>query len=190
MQTPLEIAFHNLPSSAELEAEIRARFAKLERLYEHLTACRVSVEALHQQHQTGNIYEVHIVMTVPGRDLVVSHEPHRAKQRVAQPDIHGSVRDAFRAAERQLKDFKRRVDGAVKAHAPMFHGEVSQLYPAQDHGFILTSTGTQLYFHRNSVLGTDFDRLKRGDPVHFVEIVGDTGPLATKVWIGAEERMD
>jgi hypothetical protein len=29
----------------------------------------------------------------------------------------------------------------------------------------------------------DFDRLKIGDRVHFVETVGDTGPLATKVWL-------
>jgi len=27
-----------------------------------------------------------------------------------------------------------------------------------------------------------FDKLKRGDPVHFVEGMGDTGPTASKVW--------
>ena len=45
MQEPLEIAFHNLEPSASLEADIRDRFSKLEKLYERLTSCRVSVEA-------------------------------------------------------------------------------------------------------------------------------------------------
>jgi cold shock CspA family protein/ribosome-associated translation inhibitor RaiA len=189
MQTPLEIAFHNLPPSPEIEAEIRKRVGKLSRLYDRLTACRVSVEALHRQHHTGNIYEVHVVMTVPGQELVVSREPHRARQRHAAPDIHVSVNDAFKAAERQLKEFKRRIRGEVKPHDAMFQGQVSQLYPREDHGFILTGTGTQLYFHRNSVLGEGFDRLTRGDAVHFVEIEGDTGPIASKVWLAAAEKM-
>jgi hypothetical protein len=32
MQQPLEIAFHNMESSPALEAELRERFAKLEKL--------------------------------------------------------------------------------------------------------------------------------------------------------------
>jgi hypothetical protein len=31
------------------------------------------------------------------------------------------------------------------------------------------------------VLSGDFDNLKAGDSVHYVEAVGDTGPIATKV---------
>mgnify|MGYP005816839675 CR=1 FL=1 len=51
----------------------------------------------------------------------------------------------------------------------------------RDHGFVLTKEGGLLYFHRNAVLVGDFDRLKRGDAVRYVEEVGDTGPIATKV---------
>jgi hypothetical protein len=29
----------------------------------------------------------------------------------------------------------------------------------------------------------DFDKLRRGDEVYYVEDVGDTGPMATKVWV-------
>lgn len=188
MQTPLEIAFHNVSSSAHLEADIRERAGKLERLYDRLTACRVTVEADHRQHRTGNLYEVHIVMSVPGQELVVTREPHKAKQRYAEPDVHTSIRDAFRAAERQLKEFKRKLRGEVKPHDAQFQGQVSQLYPDQDHGFILTSTGTQLYFHRNALMEGAFDALTRGTPVHYIEIVGDTGPLASKVWLAAPDR--
>lgn len=190
MQTPLEVAFHNMQPSDALEADIRKRAAKLEKIYERLVGCRVSVEGLHKQHRTGNIYEVHIEMMVPGQNLVVSREPHRAKERHANPDVYTSVRDAFKSAERQLKDFKQRQRGEVKPHDAMFQGKVSQLYPDKDHGFILTHTGTQLYFHRNSVMNNGFNHLKEGDAVHFVETVGDTGPIANKVWRGPEHHMD
>ena len=70
----------------------------------------------------------------------------------------------------------------MKPHDAAFAGQVSQLYPAEDHGFVLTHEGSQLYFHRNSLIQRDFDRLKVGDRVHFVETVGDAGPIASKVW--------
>lgn len=184
MQTPLEIAFHNVSSSEHIETDIRDRAGKLARLYDRLTACRVTVEADHKQPRIGRFYQVHIVMSVPGQELVVSREPQKARQ----PDVHASIRDAFKAAERQLKEFKRKLRGEVKPHDAQFQGQVSQLYPAEDHGFILTSSGTQLYFHRNSLMDGAFDALTRGTPVHYVEIDGDTGPLASKVWLAAPDR--
>jgi cold shock CspA family protein/ribosome-associated translation inhibitor RaiA len=182
MDVPVEIVFHNMPSSPRIEDEIRDRVGKLDRLYEHLTGCRVSVEQLHRRHRTGNLFDVHIDLRVPGDEIVVSREPHRAREKFADPDLGIALRNAFRAAERRLLDYKRRQRGEVKLHEPFFGGQVSQLYPGEDHGFILTHEGSQLYFHRNSLMQRDFDRLKVGDRVHFVETVGDTGPIATKVW--------
>jgi cold shock CspA family protein len=190
MDSPLEIAFHNLQPSAALEHEIREHVAKLEKLYDRLTACRVSVEALHRQHRTGNIYEVHIIMQVPGKQLAISRAPHRAKERYANPDVRTSLRDSFAAAESRLQEFKRQIEGEIKTHPALFQGQVAALFPEEDHGFILTNEGTQLYFHRNSVMDGLFDDLKRGDAVHYIADVGDTGPLATKVWRGPDHHMD
>ena len=55
MDIPVEICFHNMPSKPAVETEIRNRIAKLDRLYEHLTGCRVSVEQLHRRHECGDI---------------------------------------------------------------------------------------------------------------------------------------
>jgi hypothetical protein len=41
LQVPLEIAFHNIDSIPWAEEEIRARVAKLEKIYDRLVACRV-----------------------------------------------------------------------------------------------------------------------------------------------------
>ena len=108
MERPLDIAFHNLPPSADIEALIRQHVDKLVQRHSQLIACRVSIEALHNQHQTGNVHDVHIVLSVPGRDLAVSREPHHAKEKYAHPDLRSSIRDAFKAAERQLESLKDR----------------------------------------------------------------------------------
>jgi len=180
MQSILKIAFHNVESSAAVEAAIRERFAKLEKLYDRMTACRVSVEALHKQHRTGNVYQVHITMVVPGRELAVSREPKDAHEKYANPDIYTSIRDAFEAAERQLLEFKRQQRGEVKQHDFEVQGQVTQM--ADDHGFLLTNTGGLLYFHRNSVMNGAWEELKPRDRVLYIEAMGDTGPTATKVW--------
>ena len=46
---------------------------------------------------------------------------------------------------------------------------------------MLTKEGGSLYFHRNAVLSGDFDKLRRGDEVYYIEDIGDTGPIASKV---------
>src|SRR5213076_1054831 len=100
MDTPLEIVFHNMPSSPTLEGDIRKRVGKLDRLYEHLIGCRVSVEQLHRRHQTGNLYDVHIDVRVPGNEIAVSHEQHHA-EKFTDPDAGIALRNAFKAAERR-----------------------------------------------------------------------------------------
>jgi len=182
MQQPLEIAFHNLDSSPALEVEIRERFARLEKLCDRLTACRVSVEALHNQHRTGNVYEVHIDMLVPGGELVVSRAPHKAKEKYASPDVRASIRDAFRAAERQLKKYNRQLTGEIKRHEPEFFGRVAEIHPEKDWGYLLSKEGALLYFNRSAVLDGSFDQLAPGDAVDYVQGDGETGPTAVKVW--------
>ena len=70
-----------------------------------MIACSVSVEALHNQHRIGNLYEVHIVMSVLGHDLAASHKPHHARERYAHPDVYATLR----TAERQLLEYKAKL---------------------------------------------------------------------------------
>jgi len=181
MDRPLEITFHGIAASADIEAEIRRHVEKLEKRFPRLVGCRVSVQALHRQHHVGNVPEVHILLSVPGKDIAVSHEPG-GRSLPAIPILQGSVRDAFDAAERQLESHKwepREDMTAPTAHA--LAGTVALIEPGADHGFLLTPTGTQLYFHRDSVTNGRFADLRDGDRVHYVEEESDSGPVASKV---------
>jgi len=183
MNTNLEIAFHNMDTSEALDGYIRERAEKLERMFDRLIGMRVAVEKQHRQHRTGNVFDVHIELMVPGQDIVVSRKPSKANERYANPDARTAVRDAFQAAERQLIEYKQKLRGDVKVHEPEQPGHVTQING--DHGFLRTNTGTQLYFHRNSCLNVSLEELQQGDPVRYVETVGDTGPTASKVWRAA-----
>ncbi|HEY7457957.1 MAG TPA: HPF/RaiA family ribosome-associated protein [Xanthobacteraceae bacterium] len=186
MQVPLEIAFHNIDSSEWVEREIRACVDDLERIYGRLTSCRVRVDQ-RAKNRTGSIPPVvRIELGIPGRpDLAVTHEPEHLQRKFQTPDIRNAIHEAFRIAERRLREVKeRREDRSQQPPAEAdreFLGQVAELYPERDFGFLINNGGSLLYFHRSSMLTGDFDRLKRGDEVHYVEEVGDTGPIATKV---------
>lgn len=181
MERPLEIAFHGLDLSPAMEANIRRHVDRLATHYPRLIGCRVSVEARHHQHRTGNIHEVHIVLMMPGKDIAVTHAPDGRRRHIV-PDLPGTLNDAFDAAERQLKSLKW--ERHEETAAPVAHvapGTVALIEPGADHGFLLTPDGTQLYFHRDSVTNGRFEDLKEGDRVHYVEEAADGGPVAAKV---------
>lgn len=188
MERPLDIAFHNMEPAPEIEAEIRRHVERVETRYGRLVGCRVSVEALHQQHKKGNLYEVHITLSLPGKDLAVSREPHHAKERHSHPDALSSLRDAFKAIERQLESHKGHLrEDTSPPSASALAGRVTQIEPGADHGFILNSTGSQVYFHCDSVTNGRFAELREGDLVHYVEEESDAGPTATKIRLGSDK---
>jgi ribosome-associated translation inhibitor RaiA/cold shock CspA family protein len=186
MQVPLEIAFHNVEHSDWAENEIRNHVARLEDIYKRLTSCRVRVDQrATNAHQTIPPV-VRIEIGLPGRkDIVVAHEPERLQRKYQRPDLHHAINEAFRIAERQLSEYKERLSDRTAAITHEAHneflGQVAEVVPDRDHGFLMTKEGGLLYFHRNAVLIGDFDRLRRGDAVSYVEEIGDTGPIATKI---------
>ncbi len=186
LQVPLEIAFHNIESSEWAEQEIRARVSDLEKLYGRLIWCRVRIDQ-RAKDLTGAIPPVvHIELGIPGHsDIVVSHEPDHLLRKYQHPDLRNAINEAFRIAERQLLDLKQQRNGRTKVGnhdaGNQSLGQVAEITPSEDFGFLLTKEGGLLYFHRNAVLNGDFDDLERGDQVHYNEDVGDTGPIATKV---------
>jgi len=183
------------PSEA-VEARIREEVSKLETFYEGIMRCRVVVELPHKHHKKGDLYHVRIDMTVPGAEWVVKREPslqahllqiESEKQlksyeaHAAHKDVFVVIRDAFKEARRQLQDYAHRVRGQTKTHIPQPTGRVSKLFPEQGYGFLETSDGNEIYFHKNSVLNDAFNRLAVGARVTFNEELGEKGVQASTV---------
>lgn len=185
MQIPLQITYRNVDQSDAIEARIREKAKKLERFAEHITSCRVTVEAPHKHHHKGKTYAVKIDVTLPGEEIVASRHPD---QHQAHEDIYVAIRDAFHAVRRQLEDYVRRSRNKVKTHVVQPYGLIRQLFPNADYGVIETPEGREIYFHRNSVLNADFDKLEIGDRVHFNEEMGEKGPQASAVHIEGKQQ--
>lgn len=187
MQIPPEIAFHHVKSSPAAEQHIRERIGRLEHIYDRLITCRVRVDQRVARAKGTIPPVVHIEMGVPGiPDLVVSHEPDHLLRKFQSPDLRNAINEAFRIAEEQLTAFKGRREDRARGSEEMESdsrsvGQVAEVTPGEDFGFLLTNDGGLLYFHRNSLVTGDFDALGRGGQVSYVEAMGDNGPVATKV---------
>jgi len=178
MKQPLQITFRNMEPSEAVEANIREKAEKLDRFCGQIISCRVVFEAHHQHHHKGNLYHVRIDLTVPDNEIVVSRDPG---EHHAHEDAYVAIRDAFNAAHRQLEDYNQKRQQHVKTHAVPLHGRIAELHPGEDFGRIETADGQMIYFHRNSVLHTDFDHLEIGGEVRFDQEEGDNGPQASTV---------
>ncbi len=178
MQLPLQVSFRHMGHSDEIEAVVRQKAALLDKFAHHIMGCRVVIEPAARRHKHGNLYEVRIDLTVPGEEIAVSREPG---EHAEYKDIQVALRDAFDTARRRLEDYVRRRRGDVKAHEVPPHGHVSKLFPNEGYGFIGTTDGREVYFHRDSVLNQGFGHLRVGAEVTFAEEEGKKGPQASTV---------
>lgn len=119
---PLTITFRDLRSSSTIESFIRRWASKLETAHGRIERCHVVIERPHQRHHHGQRYHVRIALAVPGPDVEVSRD-HSLD--AAHEDLYVAIRDAFRAARRQLEDQARRQRADVKTHAEPEHGRGS-----------------------------------------------------------------
>ena len=179
MQTPLQITFKDMKRSEALANQVRENVAWLEKFWPQIISCRVVIRGVHQRHHTGSLfYEIGISLRVPGKEIAVSQNPKEAKQ---HHDVQVSIRDAFEAARSELENYARVVRREGKHREASPHAKVVLLRRDSGFGFIETDEGRELYFHSNSVLHGDFERLQVGTLVRFSEEAGEQGPQASTI---------
>lgn len=173
MRLPPQMTLKDIPHSEAVEKKILEKIEKLEQFSDRIMGCRVTVEATQRRHHQGKQFTVRIDITVPGHELVVN--------RIENEDLYVAIRDAFNAAKRQLEEHVRKQRGDVKSHEEPPCGRVAKILADESYGFIETSDGREIYFHRNSVIAPDFDSLEEGSRVSFLEEQGKKGPQAVRV---------
>lgn len=182
MQVPLEVSYRGVEKTDAIETLVQEKVAKLEEVCDHISSCRVAIEKPHDRPRSGSPYRVRIDLTVPpGHEVVADSNPAEGIQ---YSELETVLRDAFDAARRQLAALNERQHQKVKTHEMQeMTALVTQLFPDQGYGFLKTLDGQEIYFHQNSVLNNDFDRLEIGTGVQFFVEQGEQGPQATTVKI-------
>src|SRR5262249_52971219 len=77
MQIPLQICFRNMDASPAVEAIVREKAARLDRFFDRIVSCDVTIEAPHRRQHKGKLYRVRIDIGMPGKDVHVNQEGPR-----------------------------------------------------------------------------------------------------------------
>jgi len=173
MKLPVQITFRDIAKSAAVEAAILERAERLERFSEHIMACKVVVGMIQKHKHQGKLFNIRVDLTVPGAEIVVNRDKAE--------DIYVVIRDAFDAVKRKLDEHVRRIRGDVKLHEVEAHGRVARVFAEEGYGFIAKPDGSEFYFHLYNCVHPDFDQLKVGDEVVFLEEMGGDGMQANRV---------
>lgn len=176
MKLAPQISFHGMERSEAVEAAVRRKLQRLERLCPSIMACRVSVDLLQKHQQQGQPFGVRVDVTLPGHELVVN--------RVENEDVYVALRDAVDDMARQLEDAVRRMRGQVKQHPRELHGQIVRINDEGGFGFVRTPDGDEYYFGRDNLTDTRFEQLQVGAEVQFIAEAADQGPQARRVSLG------
>jgi cold shock CspA family protein len=179
----MQVVFHGVQRTKWIDDYVAERARRLDRFASDITSCRVTLAQEQASQHKGNRYSVLIEVRVPPQhDLAV-----RKQKDIVDPSqqLPALINLAFGAVERQLKKTVELRRHEEKHHDGQPHGMVERLYD-EGYGFIRAlDDNRQFYFHRNSVLHGDFDRLAVGAEVRFSAEEGDKGPQASSVQLVA-----
>ena len=106
MQVPLQISFDDVEHSDAVKEHIKEEVEKLQQFSGRIQSARVVVGRPQRRHHKGDVFDIRIQLTLPDApDVVVSRDP--GPEGVSE-DVYTSIRDAFKAARRQLQDAVRK----------------------------------------------------------------------------------
>ncbi len=117
METPLRLEIEGIKPSAHLREIIENNVEKLEHRFGRITACRVAIQAPDGHHRMGEPYKVSVWISLPGHREIGVKPPKASDRR--QGDLMFAVNDAFRRADRQLRDKVARTKGRPPTLRPL-----------------------------------------------------------------------
>ena len=111
MQVPLQIKFRHMERSAIIEDRVRDRCHKLQRFAEHVTRCRVTIDAPHKREDKNGQYQVSIEIILPDEQTGTAYH---AEQHHAHENVDVALREVFDAAQHQLENYVRQQRSYIK----------------------------------------------------------------------------
>ena len=105
MSNEFQVVFHNIDQSDALNESVQKRIEKLRRFSSDIIGGRVVLDSPHNNLHKGKVYSVAIEIHTATKPVVVTQEQH---DNHAHEDLYVAIRDAFNAAERQLKSVDKK----------------------------------------------------------------------------------
>lgn len=105
MTNEFQIVYHNIDQTEAINDAVMKRIAKLERYCDQIITGRVVLDSPHNNHHKGKVYSVGLEVHTSVKEVRVNQEQH---DNHAHEDLYVAIRDAFNAAERQLKSVDKK----------------------------------------------------------------------------------
>jgi len=83
----------------------RREIAKIERLRLNTDFWRVTLDEVNHRHRKGPLFEVHLVVGLPGGELIVYRTPPKE---ATEETVETALRSAFTKIRRRLTDYGKR----------------------------------------------------------------------------------
>jgi len=203
MQVPPEIIYKGVKATSEVDNLLQKQIARLEKVCDYIVRLHVSIEKEQGRHQIGNPYQVSLDIRIPPNHQIVvkrssimhsdsrpKPEPDEEPVKIAPAAIRKDeplsvvIRRTFDSARRQLEKLVERQRGEIKTHSQtQVMAYVDRLFRNEKYGFLRSLEGEQIYFHQNSTLHGEWDRLQVGTGVRYNAEQGEKGLQATSVEI-------
>ena len=113
MTNEFQVLFHNIVQTDALAQAVQKRINKLERYSDQILSGRVVLDAPHNNHYKGKVFSVGIEIHTSLKEIIINQGKQNNH---AHEDLYIAIRDAFNAAERQLKSITKK-HRADRTHA-------------------------------------------------------------------------
>jgi ATP-dependent Clp protease adaptor protein ClpS len=101
MKVQPTVTFRGIPNSQALEADIRARLARLEKFCPDIISAQVVVELGERHHRDGKRWRVRLDVSVPGEHIIVKNES------TLRPDVRAREVQATRKQDESVLEVER-----------------------------------------------------------------------------------
>ena len=115
MTSEFQIFYHNFEPTDAITDAVNKRIKKLERFCDHIITGRVVLDSPHNNHHKGKVYSVGLEIHTSQLEVRVNQDHH---DNHAHEDLYVAIRDAFNAAERQLKSIDKKHRATVRQVLP------------------------------------------------------------------------
>jgi len=105
MTNEFQIVYHNIDQTEAITDAVQKRIAKLERYCDQIITGRIVLDSPHNNHHKGKVYSVGLEVKTTAKEVIVNQDQH---DNHAHEDLYVAIRDAFNAAERQLKSVDKK----------------------------------------------------------------------------------
>jgi ribosomal subunit interface protein len=105
MTNAFQIVFHNIDQSDAIIDNVNKRISKLQRYSNDILGGRIVLDSPHNNQTKGKVFSVAVELHTPSKEVVVKQDQH---DKHAHEDLYVAIRDAFNAAERQLKSVDKK----------------------------------------------------------------------------------